>query len=190
MRSFRFLLLILTVAMLAGCTAGDIYVPPTLTPLPGEGAVGPSARGNPVAVIETNRGTIRCELRPDAAPKTVANFEKLADSGWYDGHLFFRVEPGYVVQGGSPNDTASGSIGYDVDAEIGLSHEAGALAMARTPDSVNPERKSDGSQFYIALSALPQLDGAYTVFGYCGQSLDVILKIQVGDRMTQVRVEK
>jgi len=173
----RFWMLCL-VLLLAGCTYG-VYIPPTLTP--------PSQR--PVAVIETNRGTIRCELRPDAAPKTVENFTKLANQGWYDGHTFFRVEPGFVIQGGSPNDQASGSIGYTIEAEIRLPHQAGALAMARTPDSVNPERRSDGSQFYITLAATPHLDGAYTVFGDCSASLDVIRRIQVGDKMIRVRVE-
>jgi len=99
------------------------------------------------------------------------------------------VEPGFVIQGGSPNDQASGSIGYTIEAEIRLPHQAGALAMARTPDSVNPERRSDGSQFYITLAATPHLDGAYTVFGDCSASLDVIRRIQVGDKMIRVRVE-
>jgi len=163
---------------LAACTAGGIYIPPTLPP---EGLY---------ARIETTRGTILCELRPDAAPKTVANFRKLADAGWYDGHTFFRVEPGFVIQGGSPDDTATGSIGYTIEAEISLPHRPGALAMARTGDAVNPERRSDGSQFYITLGETPHLDGAYTVFGYCTGSLDVARQIQVGDRILRVRVEE
>jgi peptidyl-prolyl cis-trans isomerase B (cyclophilin B) len=172
---------------LVGCTAGGIYVPPTLTPLPGEEPL--SAAGQMIATIETNRGTILCVLRPDTAPQTVANFEQLANSGWYDGHTFFRVDPGFVIQGGSPTDDARGDIGYTVEAEIGLPHEEGALAMARTGDDVNPERRSSGSQFYITLAATPQLDGAYTVFGYCNQTMDVVKKIQIGDVMRQVRVE-
>lgn len=170
-----------------GCTAGGVYIPPTLTPLSGEQ---PSLEGEgKIAIIETNRGTIRCQLRPDAAPKTVENFEQLANEGWYDGHTFFRVEPGFVIQGGSPNDSPTGDIGYTVEAEIGLPHEAGALAMARTSDEVNPERRSSGSQFYITLAATPQLDGAYTVFGYCTDSLDVVKNIQEGDVMEEVRVQ-
>lgn len=163
---------------LTACTAGGIYIPPTLPP---EGVY---------ARIETTRGTIVCQLRPDAAPQTVANFRKLANEGWYDGRAFFRVEPGFVIQGGSPDDTATGSIGYTIEAEISLPHRPGAIAMARTADAVNPERRSDGSQFYITLGETPQLDGAYTVFGYCTDSLDVARRIQPGDRMLRVRVEE
>ena len=181
-KRFGLLLLLLAGLCLIGCTAGNVYIPPTLTPLTGGGT-------GKVAVIETARGTIYCVLRPDVAPKTVANFEQLANDGFYDGKIFFRVEPGFVIQGGSPTDDATGDIGYTVPAEINLSHTAGALAMARTSDAVNPERASSGSQFYIALAALPQLDGAYTVFGDCGQSLSVVQQIQVGDEMLQVRVE-
>ncbi len=185
----RATVLLLGLLLLAGCTAGGIYVPPTLTPLAGGGGGGGGATGpQKVALIETPRGTIRCVLRPAEAPKTVANWEKLANEGWYDGHTFFRVDPGFVIQGGSPDDTAMGDIGYTIEAEIGLPHTAGALAMARTGDSVNPERRSSGSQFYITLEATPQLDGAYTVFGYCTESLDVVRKIQVGDPMLSVRV--
>jgi len=176
MRSIRLSAVLVSLLSLAGCTAGGIYIPPTLPP---EGEY---------AIIETGRGTIRCELRPDAAPDTVANFEKLANEGFYDGHTFFRVEPGFVIQGGSPDDTAGGNIGYTIDAEINLLHLAGALAMARTADAVNPERRSDGSQFYITLDRVPQLDGGYTVFGYCSGSLAVVRAIQVGDVMTRVRV--
>ena len=120
----------------------------------------------------------------------MANFEKLANQGWYDGRTFFRVEPGFVIQGGSPTNDATGDIGYTVEAEIGLTHEAGALASARTADNVNPERRSSGSQFYITLEATPHLDGAYTVFGYCGDSLSVVKQIQANDPMTRVRVEE
>jgi peptidyl-prolyl cis-trans isomerase B (cyclophilin B) len=174
----------LTALLLAGCTAGGIYIPPTIPPI----SSGQTATGL-VAVIETNRGVISCELRPDAAPKTVENFQKLANDGWYDGHTFFRVEPGLLIQGGSPDDSSTGSLGYTIEAEIQLPHKAGALAMARTGDSVNPERRSDGSQFYITLVETPYLDeGGYTVLGYCDGSLNVLRQIQKDDVMTRVRV--
>jgi len=177
MRYFLLSPVLVTLLSLAGCTAGGIYVPPTVPP------------ERRYATIETARGTIRCVLRADAAPKTVANFGKLANERFYDGHTFFRVESGLVIQGGSPNDDASGDIGYTIEAEIGLPHYAGALAMARTDDSVNPERRSSGSQFYITMDRISYLDGGYTVFGYCTDSLDVIRKIQQGDKMRRVRVE-
>ncbi len=184
--------LLVVILVLSSCTAGGVYIPPTFTPAPGESnpASGSdnTSGSTAIATIETKRGTIVCQLRPDAAPQTVANFTKLANEGWYDGHTFFRVEPGFVIQGGSPNDTASGDIGYTVPAEINLKHKPGALATARTGDQVNPKRESSGSQFYITLGDTSSLDGAYTVFGYCDQSMDVIGKIQKGDTMTKVRV--
>jgi peptidyl-prolyl cis-trans isomerase B (cyclophilin B) len=188
MKRWGLLLVLCAGLVLASCTAGDVYIPATLTPL--AGAATPVAQaGQKVATIETVRGTIYCVLRPDVAPQTVANFEKLASEGFYDGKTFFRLEPGFVIQGGSPTNDATGDIGYTVPAEINLPHTAGALAMARTGDSVNPSRASSGSQFYITLAATPGLDGAYTVFGDCGGSMDVVLKIQKGDVMTSVRVE-
>jgi peptidyl-prolyl cis-trans isomerase B (cyclophilin B) len=185
------LFLLLVGLLLANCTAGNVYVPPTLTPLGGAPTAVPAVvpSGQKVAVIETVRGPIYCTLRPDVAPQTVANFEKLANEGFYDGKLFFRVEPGFVIQGGSTDNTASGDIGYKVPAEINLPHTAGALATARVGDRDNPERASSGSQFYITLAPQPGLDGAYTVFGDCGTSLDVVQKIQVGDAMQRVRVQ-
>lgn len=182
MKRFGLVVLLAGLLLLAGCTAGGVYVPPTLTPLGG-------GLASKVAVIETPRGTIFCILRPDAAPQTVANFEKLASQGFYNGKTFFRVVPGFVIQGGSPTNDATGDIGYTVPAEIELTHGAGALAMARTDDSINPTRASSGSQFYITLAATPDLDGKYTVFGDCSQSLGVVQKIQVGDEMQTVRVE-
>jgi cyclophilin family peptidyl-prolyl cis-trans isomerase len=182
LRRFKWLLLAL---LLTGCTAGGIYIPPTLPPL----SSGGTATGQ-VAVIETNRGIIYCELRPDAAPKTVENFEKLANEGWYDGRAFFRVEPGSLIQGGSPDNSATGSLGYTIEAEIQLPHRPGALAMARTADQVNPERRSSASQFYISMVARPDLDErGYTVFGYCDESLDVVRMIQANDVMRRVRVQ-
>jgi len=93
----------------------------------------------------------------------------LAEAGFYDGLIFHRVINDFVIQGGDPKGTGSGSPGYVVDAEIvsGLTHVYGAVAAARTPDSVNPERKSSGSQFYIVEDKNGEhgLDGAYTVFG-------------------------
>lgn len=179
MRRLVFVVLFGLALLGAGCTVGGIYIPPTLTPIPEQGTY---------ALIETNRGEIRCELRPDAAPRTVDNFVNLANQGWYDGRLFFRSDSS-VIQGGSPDDTNMGAIGYTIPAEIGLPHEAGVLAMARWGDEVNPDRESDGSQFYITKVERQDLDGAYTVFGSCVESLQVILSIQVGDQIVRVRIE-
>ncbi|MCD6124943.1 peptidylprolyl isomerase [bacterium] len=132
---------------------------------------------HPVVVLETDFGNIEIELRPDAAPKTVENFIKLVKQGFYNGLTFHRVIPGFVIQGGDPKGDGTGGPGYTIPAEINLKHTKGAVAMARLPDQVNPRRESSGSQFYIALDDLPQLDGAYTVFGYVIKGMDVAQKI-------------
>ena len=123
-------------------------------------------------VLETVCGDIVIELLPDVAPQTAANFAKLVKQGFYDSLTFHRVVPGFVIQGGDPNsrdenpfNDGDGGPGYTLPAEIKAPHVKGAVAMARKSDAVNPERASNGSQFYIALRDLAQLDGAYTVFG-------------------------
>jgi peptidyl-prolyl cis-trans isomerase B (cyclophilin B) len=142
------------------------------------------------ATIETEKGTIQLELFDEDAPKTVANFEKLANDGFYDGLTFHRVEPGFVIQGGDPLGTGRGGPGYTVPAEIGLEHVKGAIAMARQGDQVNPERASSGSQFYITLAETPHLDGAYTVFGEVIEGMDVVEAIEPGDLIESVTIEE
>ncbi|HEY6196704.1 MAG TPA: peptidylprolyl isomerase [Candidatus Eisenbacteria bacterium] len=124
------------------------------------------------AIFETSQGRIVIRLFPADAPRTVANFRKLVRAGFYDSLTFHRVVPGFVIQGGDPNsrdenpfNDGQGGPGYTLPAEIKRRHERGAVAMARLPDAENPARESNGSQFYIALRDLPQLDGGYTVFG-------------------------
>ena len=140
------------------------------------------------ATIETNRGNIVVELYPAVAPKTVANFEKLSKDGFYNGLTFHRVEPGFVVQGGDPQGNGTGGPGYEVPAEISPTekHLRGTIAMARTGDQVNPERKSSGSQFYICLAPAPFLDGQYTLFGAVVEGMNVVDQIKVGDKMTKI----
>ena len=138
--------------------------------------------------IKTNRGNIVVELYPAVAPKTVANFEKLSKHGFYNNLTFHRVEPGFVVQGGDPQGTGMGGPGYEVPAEISATekHLRGTIAMARTGDQGNPERKSSGSQFYICLAPASFLDGQYTSFGAVVEGMDVVDKIKVGDKMSKV----
>ncbi|MBP9686946.1 MAG: peptidylprolyl isomerase [Candidatus Doudnabacteria bacterium] len=133
---------------------------------------------NKVATVTVKGfGTFTVELNDTAAPKTVENFVKLAESGFYNCLTFHRVAKDFVVQGGDPAGNGTGGPGYTVPAEIKLPHTKGAIAMARTGDQVNPERASSGSQFYIALQALPMLDGAYTVFGQVASGMDVVEKV-------------
>lgn len=133
---------------------------------------------NKVATLTVrNFGTVAIELNDGAAPKTVENFVKLAESGFYDCLTFHRIAKDFVVQGGDPSGNGTGGPGYTVPAEIKLLHTKGAVAMARTGDEVNPKRDSSGSQFYIALQPLAMLDGAYTVFGQVTQGMDIVEKI-------------
>lgn len=143
-------------------------------------------------VIETNKGKIIIELYPDKAPNTVANFVKLASSGFYNGIKWHRVEPGFVIQGGDPlskdedpNNDGTGGPGYTINAEFNdIRHVKGTVAMARSQDP-----NSAGSQFYICLDAAPFLDGNYTVFGQVVEGLDVVDSIQKYDIMEKIYVE-
>ena len=132
------------------------------------------------ANIETNHGKISFELLPDLAPETVRNFEKLTKDGFYDGTLFHRVIPGFMIQGGDPNTKTDnkgswgmGGPGYNVKAEFSSrSHLRGIVSMARAQD---PD--SAGSQFFIVTSGSAFLDRQYTVFGQVKEGMDVADKI-------------
>ena len=132
------------------------------------------------ATIETNFGNIVFELFPNIAPETVRNFTKLAKSNFYDGTLFHRVIPGFMIQGGDPNTKKSdkskwgmGGPGYTIKAEfISRSHLRGIVSMARAMD---PD--SAGSQFFIVTTDSTFLDRQYTVFGQVLQGMDVADKI-------------
>ncbi len=144
----------------------------------------PTGAGGPRVVVTTVEGPIVLRLFPREAPRTVANFTKLVREGYYDSLTFHRIVPDFVIQGGDPNsrndnpfDDGQGGPGYTVPAEIGRKHLKGAVAMARLPDAANPSRASNGSQFYIALRDLPQLDGGYTVFGEVVSGWDTIARL-------------
>lgn len=142
-----------------------------------------------IATIVTDKGDIVIELNSKVAPKTVANFVKLAGDGFYDGLTFHRVIPGFVAQGGDPAGDGSGGPGYTVEAEISdLKHLEGTVATARQGDAVNPERLSSGSQFYICLASQAHLDGQYTIFGQVTEGMDTVLRITQGDVMRKVTV--
>lgn len=140
------------------------------------------------AIIHTTKGDIVCELNAAAAPLSVTNFIHLAKGGFYKGLTFHRVIPGFIIQGGDPLGTGTGGPGYTIPAEIGLAHEVGALAWARTGDAVNPERRSSGSQFYITHVKTPHLDGDYTVFGKTISGMDVVNKIERGDKINSIEI--
>jgi peptidyl-prolyl cis-trans isomerase B (cyclophilin B) len=149
------------------------------------------------ATFETNRGTIKAELYEKDAPGTVANFEKLANEGFYDGIKFHRVIPDFVVQGGDPytkgGEHAKGPIGtggpgYKIKCETAgnpRTHEVGALSMAHAG------KDTGGSQFFMVLNEqnTRHLNGVHTVFGKITDGLDVMKQIKQNDTMTKVRVE-
>ena len=140
------------------------------------------------ATIYTEKGKIKCQLFPEKAPFSVTNFIQLAEGHFYDGLTFHRVVPNFVIQGGDPQGTGSGGPGYTLPAEIGLPHESGALAWARLPDAVNPNRRSSGSQFYITLDKVSFLDGEYTVFGQTVDGFDVIKLIKPNDKIEKIKI--
>jgi peptidyl-prolyl cis-trans isomerase B (cyclophilin B) len=125
------------------------------------------------ATIQTNHGPIHMELYPDDAPKTVDNFVKLANDGFYDSVIFHRVIPDFMIQGGDPTGTGSGGPGYTFEDEFNDHKvERGALAMANAGPNTN------GSQFFIVTTeAAPWLDGKHTVFGRVTDGMDVVDKI-------------
>ena len=125
------------------------------------------------AVLHTNHGAIEIELYPDDAPKTVENFAKLARDGFYDGLIFHRVIPDFMIQGGDPTGTGRGGPGYQFEDEFNQ-HKVvrGALAMANAGPNTN------GSQFFIVTAdACPWLDGKHTVFGRVTSGIEVADKI-------------
>lgn len=142
-----------------------------------------------IATFVTDKGNIVAELYQDT-PESLNNFVTLALNGFYDGLTFHRVEEGFVIQGGDPAGDGRGGPGYTIPAEIIHGHPRGALAWARTGDQVNPERRSSGSQFYITTGDASFLDGAYTVFGYVIEGMDVVDQIQVGDKITRVDISE
>ena len=135
---------------------------------------------NPIVTIEMENGDImKAELYPEIAPNTVNNFSSLIKKGYYDGVIFHRVIPGFMIQGGDPDGTGMGGPGYSIKGEFtqngfknDLKHTPGVLSMARTmiPDSA-------GSQFFIMHETSPHLDGAYAAFGKLIEGLEVVDKI-------------
>ncbi|HEX6763018.1 MAG TPA: peptidylprolyl isomerase [Gaiellaceae bacterium] len=122
------------------------------------------------ATMQTSHGTIELELYGDDAPKTVENFVKLSRDGFYDGVVFHRVIPDFMIQGGDPTGTGSGGPGYQFEDEVNDRRvERGALAMANAGPNTN------GSQFFIVTAdACPWLDGKHTVFGRVTSGMDVV----------------
>lgn len=128
---------------------------------------------------------IELEFYPNEAPNTVANFEELANSGFYDGVIFHRVIPGFVAQGGDPTGTGRGGSEKTIKCETEGNphkHVAGSLSMAHAG------KDTGSSQFFLVHEPQPHLDGVHTVFGQVVEGMDTVLNIKPGDTMKEVRV--
>ena len=141
------------------------------------------------AIIETNKGKITVEFYDEHTPNTVKNFVSLAQDNYYDGVVFHRVIPDFVVQGGDPTGTGRGGPGYnfadEVDNPVQI-HELGALSMA------NAGANTNGSQFFIVLNPAncKHLNGKHTVFGKVIDGMNVVYNISQGDKMEKVTIEE
>lgn len=153
---------------------------------------------NPIVTIEMeNKKIIKIELYPEVAPNTVNNFISLIQKNYYDGLIFHRVIPGFMLQGGCPDGTGMGGPGYSIKGEFSqnkfqndLRHTAGVISMARTnmPNSA-------GSQFFIMHKDSPHLDGAYAAFGKVLEGMDVVneiaaVKTDYSDKPLEAQVMK
>jgi peptidyl-prolyl cis-trans isomerase B (cyclophilin B) len=148
-----------------------------------------------VTIVMDDGGIIKIELEPGKAPNTVANFVNIVESGFYDGKNFHRIVPGFMIQGGCPDGTGSGSIGHTISGEFAsngfaqndISHLPGVISMARTPAP-----NSAGSQFFICHGDASGLDGDYAAFGMVLEGMDVVDAIvngpAAGDRALEPRV--
>ncbi len=124
---------------------------------------------------------VMLEFYEAEAPQSVENFKKLARKGFFDGQSFHRAFPHMLVQAGDPlsasRDTSrigTGGPGYTLAPEIHRKHMVGAVAMSRLPDKINPGRRSSGSQFYVCLKAMPNLDGQYSVFAHVASGMELL----------------
>lgn len=134
--------------------------------------------------LKTNKGDIKIELIPEAAPFTVMNFVKLSENNFYDGTVFHRVVSNFVIQGGDPGGTGYGGPGYSIRSEFSpLTYERGMVGMASSG------KDTEGSQFFITHSATPHLDGRYTIFGKVTEGMDVVDDIMTGDSVSDVIID-
>lgn len=135
------------------------------------------------AIIQTNKGVIEVELYTDKAPKTVSNFVYLAEANFYNGLTFHRVEPGFVIQGGDPKGDGTGGPGYEFEDEKVIGeYTEGAVAMANSGPNTN------GSQFFITLADQPNLPKQYNLFGQVIKGIDVVKKIEKGDKIESIKI--
>jgi cyclophilin family peptidyl-prolyl cis-trans isomerase len=177
----KILISIILVTLISGCLSADANT--QIVNVPEE----EDMVSKPTAVIVTDKGEFRFELFAEQAPVTVENFIGLAQSDFYDGLIFHRYEPGFVIQGGDPRGDGTGGSGKTIPLEThpDLIHDEGAVGMARSSDP-----NSASSQFYITLAPANFLDGNYAVFGKVISGLDVVKSLRAGDKMVRVSIEE
>ena len=180
-----------TASSVSPVPSGSVSPGPSISPAP-SGSPAPvdlttdtNGLSKATAVFETSKGTFKFKFYPKDAPNTVNRIVELIQKGFYNGIIFHRVEPGFVVQTGDPTGTGQGGSGTKLNAEFNERHHMeGTVAMARTSDP-----NSADSQFYITFGPQPRLDHQYTVFGQVIDGMDSVRKIQVGDKITTAHVE-
>jgi peptidylprolyl isomerase len=181
-------------ALLASCGSPAQESGASATPRGAPGTLAPTSSPTPLpsvppgatAVVELAKGgAFTIELRPDKAPRTVANFVAKARASFYDGLTFHRVVPGFVAQGGDPRGTGTGG-GQQPTELSDLPFTRGAVGVARGGDV----RVSNDAQFFVTLGDAPHLNGQYTNFGTVTAGMDAVDRIAIGDRIKTVRIER
>jgi len=139
------------------------------------------------ALIETTKGPIEIEFYRKEARVTVANFQYLVKKGFYNRLSIYRYVEDYIIQSGDPKGNGKGGSGYRLYPEFSkIKHQLGTMGMARKPDPVNPERLSNGSQFYITLDEAKHLDGFYTVFARVVSGVENLRRLRKGDQIIKI----
>jgi peptidyl-prolyl cis-trans isomerase B (cyclophilin B) len=190
-RLFSLSIVCLSIAFLTACGSAKQEEPRSkdyvVTSVGDKSYYGPG-EGEKVAILSTEHGKIAVKLFEDVAPNTVSNFCYLAGKGFYDGLIFYRVVPNFVLQTGDPHADGTGGPGYRIPPEIveidSLRHTRGIVAM----DISEADVGGAGSRFYICLSKQPQLDGRFPVFGKVIDGNEVLDRIREGDRIESVKI--
>jgi peptidylprolyl isomerase len=138
---------------------------------------------HPLVSVETTRGEFRFMMQPDEAPFTCLNIARLMLRGFYDGLIFHRVVPNFVIQGGDPRGDGWGGPGYTMRSEFGRArYERGMVGVA------SAGKDTEGCQFFVTHSRQPHLDGRYTIFGRVVSGMEVVDRIQIGDRIVRMKL--
>ena len=142
------------------------------------------------ALIVTTKGPFEVKLFRNLTPISVANFKHLIEKGTYEGVAFHRYVPGFVIQGGDPTGTERGGPGWTLPPEMNseIHHVRGTIGWARKSGKRNPERRSNGSQFYVCLQPQPRLDGFYTAFGVVVKGMENVDNLRPGDKILKVKL--